>query len=150
MSSDAPSDWPRENERSAAPPAASSLPPTAAAARAHVRCVLRHRTDRGEGAVTERTLTDILLVVSELFTNALRHGDGVTRFEVSAEADEMRVTVGDRSTDLPQQRNTTDSHTRPGGEGGFGWPLVRELATEITLVLERGGGKRITVTLPLC
>lgn len=155
MSPDAPSDWPRENGRPAplpaAPsfPAASSVPPTAAAARGHVRCVLRHRADRGEGTVCERALTDVLLVVSELFTNALRHGGGVTRFEVSVAADVLRVTVGDRSADLPQQRHTVAPGTRTGVAGGYGWPLIRELATEVDLVLERGGGKLITVTLPL-
>ncbi|MEV6753191.1 ATP-binding protein [Streptomyces sp. NPDC051214] len=155
MSPDAPSDWPRENGRPAplpaAPslPAATSVPPTAAAARGYVRCVLRHRADRGEGTVTERVLNDVLLVVSELFTNALRHGGGVTRFEVSTAAGVLRVTVGDRSTDLPRRRHTAGPGTTTGGTGGYGWPLIRELATEIDLVLERGGGKHITVTLPL-
>ncbi|MEV0526223.1 ATP-binding protein [Streptomyces sp. NPDC050439] len=154
MSPDAPSDWPRENGRPAPLPAApsfpvgSSVPPTAAAARGYVRCVLRYRAGRGEGTVRDRVLTDVLLVVSELFTNALRHGGGVTRFEVSTEADVLRVTVGDRSTDLPQQRHPADPGTRTGETGGYGWPLIRELATEIDLVLERGG-KHITVTLPL-
>ncbi|MGW0905660.1 ATP-binding protein [Streptomyces sp. NPDC002853] len=154
MSPDAPSDWPRENGRSRPLPAASSfpvassVPPTASAARGHVRCVLRHRADRGEGTVRDRALTDILLVVSELFTNALRHGGGVTRFEVNVAGDVLRVTVGDRSTDLPQQRPTADPRTSTGGSGGYGWPLIRELATEITLVLE-DCGKRVTVTLPL-
>lgn len=152
MSPDAPFDWPRENRGPASPSADGSLPATAAAARARARGALRHRVDRvdrNEDAVTERAVTDILIVVSELFTNALRHGGGITRFGVSVEADVFRVTVGDLSADLPQQRNTTDPDTRSGGEGGYGWPLVRELATEITLVLERGGGKLITVTLPL-
>ncbi|MGW6025448.1 ATP-binding protein [Streptomyces sp. NPDC055099] len=155
MSPDAPSDWPRENGRpaplpaAASFPAASSVPPTSAAARGYVRCVLRHRADRGEGTVRERALTDVLLVVSELFTNALRHGGGVTRFEVGVAGDTLRVTVGDRSTDLPQQRHTAHPGTGTGGTGGYGWPLIRELATEIDLVLERGGGKLITVTLPL-
>ncbi|MGW7072393.1 ATP-binding protein [Streptomyces sp. NPDC054855] len=159
MSPDAPSDWPRENgRRPSMPPAssfpsafpsASSLPPTAAAAREHVRSVLRRRADRDGGPVCDRALTDVLLVVSELFTNALRHGGGVTRFEVSTTADELRVTVGDRSTDLPRQRNTAEPGTRTGGAGGYGWPLIRALASEIALVLERDGGKLITVTLPL-
>ncbi|MFJ2769249.1 ATP-binding protein [Streptomyces sp. NPDC087300] len=129
----------------AALPAAAPLPGTAGEARGQVVRVLQERADRCGSAVGERALADLLLAVSELLTNAVRHGGGVTRFEVVAWAREVRVTVGDRSTDLPRRR----SAPRHGGEGGYGWALVRELATEVTLVLERDGGKRITVKLPL-
>lgn len=149
MSLNAPSDWPHESGRSAPPSAGSSLPATSNEARGHALSVLRRRADLRGPAIGERALADILLVVSELFTNALRHGGGVTRFDVSVQTQVVRVTVGDRSTDLPQQRKGPRSLAGAGGEGGFGWPLVRELAIDITLVLERSGGKRITVTLPL-
>ncbi|WP_369217866.1 ATP-binding protein [Streptomyces flavofungini] len=153
MSLNAPSDRPRESEIVASLPDVSPLPDTAGQARGYVVSVLQDRLDRGGAAVGERVLGDILLVVSELFTNALRHGGGVTGFGVSAGAREIRVSVGDRSTDLP----ATPSYRRmrlgmgdsvADGEGGYGWSLVRELADVITLVLH-GDGKVITVELPL-
>ncbi|MGW6269099.1 MULTISPECIES: ATP-binding protein [unclassified Streptomyces] len=154
MTADAPSDWPRENGPSAPQPAGSpaaspALPATAEAARGHVLRVLQERADRCGDAVGERALADVLLVVSELFTNALRHGGGVTRFEVSAGDQVIRVTVGDRSAELPQNRRPSGHLAVPGGEGGYGWPLVRQLATDVTLVLDRSEGKLITVSLPL-
>ncbi|MFF3645285.1 ATP-binding protein [Streptomyces sp. NPDC002564] len=148
MSPDAPSDWPRESEPLATLPAAAPLPATASEARGQVVAVLQARADHCGTAVGERALADILLVVSELLTNALRHGGGVTRFEVGARAEEIRVTVGDRSTDLPRRRTVDQQRARAGGEGGYGWPLVHQLATGITITLERDG-KLITVTLPL-
>ncbi|THC51950.1 ATP-binding protein [Streptomyces sp. A1499] len=153
MSLNAPSGRPCERGSLASLPDVPPLPDTAGKARGHVLGVLQDRADSGAAAVGERVLGDVLLVVSELFTNALRHGGGVTLFEVRAGAHEISVSVGDRSTDLP----ATPSHrrTRLGtgegiadGRGGYGWSLVRELADMITLVLQ-GDGKVITVRLPL-
>ncbi|ATL31442.1 ATP-binding protein [Streptomyces formicae] len=144
-SCDAPSDATRACGPLAELPAAVPLPATAGDARGHVMRVLQERADRCGSVLGERVLADLLIAVSELFTNATRHGGGVTRFEVGAWAGEVRVTVGDRSSDLPRRRSATPA----GGEGGYGWALIRELATEVTLVLDRDGGKRITVSLPL-
>ncbi|MEU1146092.1 ATP-binding protein [Streptomyces sp. NPDC005863] len=127
-------------------PAAPALPATAAEARQQVAGVLRAWADGPGAAVGERARADILLVVSELVTNALRHGGGVTRFDADMGDEGIRVTVGDRSADLP--RHPDPRRPRARGEGGYGWFLVRELATEITLVLGRTG-KDISVTLPL-
>lgn len=129
-----------------AAPAASPLPATAAEARGQVARALRVWTDDRGAAVGERARADILLAVSELVTNALRHGGGVTRFDAEMGDDVIRVTVGDRSADLP--RHPDPERPRPRGEGGYGWFLVRELATGITLELGRTG-KEIIVTLPL-
>ncbi|MEU1116973.1 MULTISPECIES: ATP-binding protein [unclassified Streptomyces] len=127
-------------------PAVSALPATAAEARQQVAGVLRAWADGPGAVVGERARADILLVVSELVTNALRHGGGVTRFDADMGDEGIRVTVGDRSADLP--RHPDPERPRARGEGGYGWFLVRELATEITLVLGRTG-KDISVTLPL-
>lgn len=153
MNPNAPSGRPRESGTLTSPSDISPLPDTAGEARRYVLGVLRDRADRGGAAVGERILGDVLLVVSELFTNAVRHGGGVTLFEVTAGAHEISVSVGDRSADLP----ATPSHRRvrlgtgegiADGEGGYGWSLVRELADVITLVLQ-GDGKVITALLPL-
>lgn len=97
---------------------------------------------------------DALLVTSELVTNALRHGGGLTGFGVELDPGAVTITVADASGELP---HLTDAGTDAGrserasglAEGGFGWPLVRLLAQEIRLSLPPEGGKTIEVRLPL-
>ena len=62
----------------------------------------------------------VLLVVSELFTNAERHAGGATGFRLEAGPGTVAVTVHDASTVPP--RPVPLEATRPGG---FGWHLVQ-------------------------
>ncbi len=66
----------------------------------------------------------MVLVVSELVTNALRHGGGACTLYLSAHLDGIEVAVHDRSPRTPRMR-TPDLN---GGTGGFGWPMVDRLA----------------------
>ncbi|MEU1804397.1 ATP-binding protein [Streptomyces sp. NPDC019937] len=84
----------------------------------------------------------ILLVVSELATNALRHGGGRYTLELSADADTVTVAVSDPNPAAPRAR-PPDLNT---GTGGFGWHMIRRLAREVSIT--RGRGKTIHVSLP--
>ncbi|MFC8516516.1 ATP-binding protein [Streptomyces sp. NPDC057257] len=89
------------------------------------------------------TVNAALLVVSELVTNALRHAGGVTGFGLRTGPGTLTVTVSDASPDPPRRRCT------PVWEpGGFGWPLVLDLASDVRV---RSGpkGKTIEATLKL-
>ncbi|WOI61248.1 ATP-binding protein [Streptomyces fradiae] len=116
-----------------------------AAARARVRGLLR---TRAAGPVPPRVEDDVLLVVTELVTNALRHGGGVTAFhaELDGDGDALTVEVADASPAPP--------HTRPHGDdpaavpGGFGWPLVRRLSHRVA-VTPTPGGKTVRAVLRL-
>ncbi len=68
---------------------------------------------------------DLLLVVSELVTNAVRHGAPPVRLELLADDDVVRVAVGDGEPGLPCPRDVDDD-----AEGGRGMVLVDLLATE--------------------
>jgi anti-sigma regulatory factor (Ser/Thr protein kinase) len=93
-------------------------------------------------------LGDALLVVSELTTNAIRHGGGVTGFRVDIVEPGVRVSVCDRSDELPVVGDPFD----PAGRrrvGGRGWPIVCRLARDVRVSELPAGGKCITVVVAL-
>jgi anti-sigma regulatory factor (Ser/Thr protein kinase) len=90
---------------------------------------------------TPETVDRVLLVVSELVTNAHRHAGGLSAFRLSGRAGNLHVQVTDPSPVLPYAR---PAGTDTGFErGGFGWSLVQHLASEVTVHREPGGGKTI-------
>ncbi|MFD7613867.1 ATP-binding protein [Streptomyces sp. NPDC059828] len=134
-----------------------SRPGSAAEARATVRGLLSERLgtgDSGAGAaggsarrIEESRLADALLVTSELVTNAILHGGGVTRFAARITREGLRLQVTDRSRVRPATvSRTNDSYgTLPGGHG---WPLIQRLCRDITITPLRGG-KTIQVLVGL-
>lgn len=128
-------------------PSSPSPPTSAAAARDRVERLLE---DHFRGAPQRRppavVLTDALLVTSELVTNAIRHGGGVTGFTARVTTEGLVVTVRDRSPAAPTVRLRPDGQAFP--VGGYGWPLVQRLATRVHITPLREG-KVIRVLLPL-
>ncbi|WP_328900789.1 ATP-binding protein [Streptomyces sp. NBC_00441] len=88
------------------------------------------------------TIQDLLLLVSELVTNALRHAGAVTALIFGADADTLYVQVADPSSDRPQQRTPDLS----GCTGGFGWPLVLRLSEKAD-IRDHPPGKVILVAI---
>ncbi|MFI0975776.1 ATP-binding protein [Streptomyces sp. NPDC021093] len=95
----------------------------------------------------------LVLVVSELVTNAVRHGGGRYTLALSASRDALTVAVGDSSPEAPLERPPDFDD----GGGGFGWHMVRLLAREVTVVpgprsgrgrRARSRGKTIWAVLP--
>ncbi|MDI9888256.1 ATP-binding protein [Streptomyces sp. HNM0645] len=116
-------------------------PGTAAAARERVRGLL----DGHAGApLAPRVVGDILLVTSELVTNALRHGGGIAAFHAELDGGTVRIRVTDRSPTPP----STAARRRVTTPGGFGWPLVQRLSRSVT-VTPALGGKTVEVVLLL-
>ncbi|MFC8074477.1 ATP-binding protein [Streptomyces sp. NPDC057307] len=64
----------------------------------------------------------LVLVVSELVTNAVRHGGGKYTLELSADPGVLTVAVTDPTPAHPRER-TPDLN---GSAGGFGWHMVRD------------------------
>lgn len=67
-------------------------------------------------AIAAEDADTVVLVVSELVTNALRHGGGTCNLDLTAHPDSIEVAVHDRSPQVPRMR-TPDLN---GGTGGFG------------------------------
>ncbi|MFF3277426.1 ATP-binding protein [Streptomyces chrestomyceticus] len=94
-------------------------------------------------AVTSETADAVLLAVSELVTNALRHAGGTWSLELTAHPDGIEVAVHDLSPQAPRMR-TPDLN---GGTGGFGWPLVTRLARTTAVTPGPSGGKTVSALL---
>ncbi|MBC9718943.1 ATP-binding protein [Streptomyces sp. TRM66268-LWL] len=121
-------------------------PATPAEARARVRRLLSPRfgSDSREIARDPR-VADILLVTSELCSNALTHGGGIAAFGISVEEDEVTLDVADHSFHLPAERaDATDL----GTPGGYGWKVVERLSSEVSVTL-CSDGKVVSARVPL-
>ncbi|MFE1049246.1 ATP-binding protein [Streptomyces olivaceus] len=118
------------------------------ARRAVERAVTGRRGLVGRQPCDADAVSDAVLVASELTTNAILHGGGITDFRVEVESIGVRLSVCDRSHDLPVALPATDERgrRRPGGRG---WPIVCRLARDVRVADLPSGGKCITVVVPL-
>ncbi|MFJ5811301.1 ATP-binding protein [Streptomyces sp. NPDC093093] len=93
--------------------------------------------------VGERLMDDVLLVVSELVSNAVRHAGGVTDFHVRPLRTCVAVEVSDASSSSPHMPGTPVEVP-----GGFGWLLVNKIADR-TEIRPRDTGKTIIAFIAL-
>ena len=81
----------------------------------------------GNGTLPSSVRDDVLLLVTELVTNAVRHSgagpDGLVRVELRRETDMVRVAVSDEGTGF-----TADAPLEPNEAGGWGLALVDRIA----------------------
>ncbi|MFF3290464.1 ATP-binding protein [Streptomyces sp. NPDC003023] len=85
----------------------------------------------------EPAVDDVVLVVSELVTNAVKHTVGWWRLRVGVQRRQLVVDVEDASWAPPAAR-TPDA----GAVGGRGWQIVQQLADRVE-VLPNSGGKTV-------
>lgn len=97
----------------------------------------------GQPAVGPEAADTVVLVVSELVTNALRHGGGAFTLRMTAHPDLIEVAVDDPSPRAPRMR-TPDPD---GGTGGFGWPMVNRLSHSTKVTRRPPGGKTVSALL---
>lgn len=97
-------------------------------ARALVRAALRR-------SGLERLLSPVELAVSELVTNALRHGRGEVGLTAAVQDDELRVEVADEGGGRPVVRAAGPT---PFDPGGWGLQFVEQLADRWGSQIEEG------------
>lgn len=122
---------------------------SAATARDHVLAVLRGRERASAAQPNDQAVTDLLLVTSELVSNAIRHGGGLVAFAATPTREGVRLHVHDRSAEIPS--TAFGPGALPAGDtvGGYGWPLIITLARDIAIERCPDGGKIVTVLVPL-
>ncbi|MEU9234036.1 ATP-binding protein [Streptomyces subrutilus] len=98
----------------------------------------------GQPAVDPERTDTVVLVVSELVTNALRHGGGDYSLRLTAHPGSIEVAVTDPSPEVPRMRNPDLSD----GTGGFGWHMVNDLAQATVVTPTPEGGKTVRAVLP--
>ncbi|MBO7937131.1 MULTISPECIES: ATP-binding protein [Streptomyces] len=87
---------------------------------------------------------DVLLVVSELVTNACLHAEGPEQMVIGCDRKVIRVEVSDRGTGQPAPR----SPHRAGRPGGHGMFIVQRLCLDWGVVRAPGGtGKTVWAEL---
>ncbi|MFH9615197.1 ATP-binding protein [Streptomyces pratensis] len=107
------------------------------------RRAARNFTDRLSPAPDPALADTLVLVVSELATNALRHGGGRFTLRLSAGPGTVTAAVTDPSPAPPRAR-TPDLD---GAAGGFGWHMVRRLTQALTVTPGPGSGKTVRAQL---
>nr|WP_240929320.1 ATP-binding protein [Streptomyces coryli] len=85
---------------------------------------------------------DVLLVVSELAANSVRHAPGPFVLTLRDPGDAVHITVRDTSPEFPRLRPMDRF-----GKGGIGWNLIRLLASNSYVVAEPDG-KSVHAFLP--
>ncbi|MGW2613626.1 ATP-binding protein [Streptomyces sp. NPDC001500] len=116
--------------------------------RSAVRKAVGGRCGAAGRSCDEEALSDALLVATELTSNAILHGGGVTGFDVDVEGRSVRVSVSDRSDRLPVAVGAFDDQGRRR-VGGRGWPIVCRLARDVEVADLPSGGKCITAVVPV-
>lgn len=123
-------------------PTLALSPSFAARARDDVADLIHRKAPRTAG----RVFDDALLVVSELVTNAVRHGGGIAGFTPTIQENRLVLHVADHSD---QQPVSPDRTPQLPAEGGYGWAIIRSLADSVKVSRRPQGGKDICVTLTL-
>ena len=112
--------------------------PSSVTTPAAARAFALEAMERGHASVST---DDVALVVSELVTNAVVHGDGDVRVDVTVATGEVRVEVADHERALP------DRHDAPAdAESGRGLAIVSQLARRWGVRTE-GDGKVVWADL---
>ncbi|MER7760371.1 ATP-binding protein [Streptomyces sp. NPDC097619] len=116
---------------------------TSARSGAGVTCRQARELARGllrRPAVAPERVADVETVVTELVSNADRHGGGVTGFRIARRPGGVLIEVSDSSSRLPREQPWA-----PSEPGGFGWLLINRLA--LTDIRHHRSGKTIMATI---
>lgn len=94
------------------------------------------------GALTDEAVRlDILMVISELVSNAEQHTAGIRAFDVAVDDDTLDVHV--------RYQPCADSDFHMTRQAGWGWTIVTSIAASVTVTHPAASGKRVRLLLQL-
>jgi len=96
------------------------------------------------GITTQDVADDVTLVVSELVTNAIRHGGGHVRLDLQVDLDEVLVAVWDAGDDFDWGVRSAQA----GALTGRGLGIVAALASSYGVRHSSGPGKSVWCVVP--
>ncbi|MGW8328890.1 ATP-binding protein [Streptomyces sp. NPDC055897] len=113
---------------------------------ARVRAQVVDAIQEAAPGTSEERVSDALLVVTELITNAIRHGEGLSACTQEVQNGRLVLHVADHSDRLPAIPSRSDCQPF---EGGYGWSIVQTIADKVSLRALPSGGKQICAVLSL-
>lgn len=103
------------------------------------------RQDMALAGVEERVRRTVVLVVSELVTNAIQHADGPYALGFGVTDDRIRIQVTDHGPELPDPRSEAMSRAEPGGRG---LAIVRRVSLDWGVAVRPDGAKTVWAEVP--
>ncbi len=94
-------------------------------------------------------LDDVLVVVSELVTNAVRHGRPPVRLVLRRLPGSLQVAVADADPELPDPARPAAAVASAVAEGGRGLAIVEALADGVGRTPGSGSGKTVVASFRL-
>ncbi|MFD9082941.1 ATP-binding protein [Streptomyces erythrochromogenes] len=98
----------------------------------------------GRQAIGREQADAVVLVGSELVTNALRHGGGGYTLRLAVHPGTIEIAVENPCPRMPRMR----APDLVDGTGGFGWHMVNDLALATVVAPGPGSGKTVPALLP--
>jgi serine/threonine-protein kinase RsbW len=97
--------------------------------------------------LSDETLHDLKLALTEACTNSVRHayhdgGEGKVEIRYELEPDSLAVEVGDNGPGFEPGASFEDGESELA-EGGLGIAIIRAVADEVEIGERRGGGSRL-------
>jgi len=98
--------------------------------------------------LTDLNLSNFVLAINEIATNAVRHGGGTGRLALWRQADELWCEIVDTGGGIPSGRVNGFHRPQPGHIGGWGLWLARHICASVDI--ETGlGGTRVVLRYPI-
>jgi serine/threonine-protein kinase RsbW len=106
-------------------------------------------TDCGAGnGLADLALSNFVLAVNEIATNAVRHGGGAGCLELWRARDELICQISDTGRGIPASRLNGFHRPQPGHIGGWGLWLARHLCHSVEIDTGKEG-TRVLLRYPI-